>query len=970
MITKTFYPGTVSQTNNSNNRQFSNIANIKKYKDYAQSNGLIAGKTGTRNKPSTITCTNFNVSLPTGSEISSIKVEYAHEKVSYQGGTPNIPAPTIDLVNVSASALSGKAPTTTMKENSVTFKVSPALNKVTSSSFGVQISYPKNANTNPGYLRVKYVRVVITYKSPSYSISLSKSTSTPYKGDTLTIKATINNKNTTAYNPSVNITLPSSNVTYTGKSGDGTVTTSGANLVWKPGITAKTKSCTVSIKLQLNNLSTSNKVTFTEPTTGATKNITFNITEKPETVIDDETDTDESPKNNEVTNYITLFGPDHTYLYFDMVFTPEEFETAKENNGGEFFRWSRYANPTFSKNTFTPEDTCWDRGTILFSNFDVDGYDQNYWYITNQSNSTYIVWAGDEYDSDMLLRVDISIYPKSVTYPTCTILELSNEELNRLGDGFVYKLQTYMKETTTDTFVREWPKSFMVGVFNNAIEANQSIFITIDEETGKQHTEIIDGTDYNNLEIGDIIDNAAYWSPVLTKVNEFESLEVEFPYNEEYPFYVLILGDYPESSNPASITFTEPIIVEEDDYTGYIKNGIYPEPILSTIVSTDNIATQVVPEYDIGSPIIAYDLPLSELNEEEDFIVKGVEVSFDVDYTDQLIISCKLRNHNGVTGERSIVVNPITQNTVTIGDPTDRWGFTESQLREFDKWEIEIQANNLFDNEQNESTILFDNITFTLHTTELDSQLVTCLIDGENLAGYNAFITDIEVPAGLETETKYLNVDGTDTNEAYRQNIREKEIKLSFDIDACNIDEATSYLQEITHLLVNDRDNINNPIPKTLEFSHYPGIYWEYVMEKPIKTDANASNYECEATLTVPHGTAYTKEEIVTGASGKVNGIAKINPKIVIIPTNEHIEILETTTNQKFLMTYNGWTNEDLVEINCANRSVLLDKPGEENLIDITAYTDFNSDWFKIIGEYHFEPTGCIIQTISRIERR
>ena len=969
MSTKTFYPGTVSQSNNSNNRQFQGIANIKKVKDYAQSNGLIAGKTGTRNKPSTITCTNFNINLPPGTEINSIKVEYAHEKISYQGGTPNIPAPTIDLVNVTTTSKQGKAPTTDMKEGYVTFKVSPTLSKVMTSSFGVKISYPKNANTNPGYLRVKYVRVVVSYKSPSYSFSLSKSTSTPYKGDTLTVKATINNKNSTSYNPSILITLPG-NVTYTGKSGDGTITQSSTNtLRWNPKITSKTKSRTVSIKLQLNNLANNQKVGFVEQTTQISKNITFNITEKPSSAKDNEDD-DKPPANNLGSRYVRIFGPDHTRIYFDEIMTKEDFDTARANNGGDFFRWGRYANPTFSKSTFTPEDTCWGRGTKSFSYWDSEGWNQNWWSITNQANSTYVIWAGAEYTSDMLLRVDISIYPKSITYPTCTILQLSQEEKNRLGDGFVYKLQTYLKETTTDTFVRDWPKSFRIGVFNNPITENQSHYTVIDEETEESYTEIIDGTDYNSLDVEDIIEHAAYWSPILSKVNEFESLEVEFTYDEEYPLYVLITGDYPESNNQSSVTFTEPVLVEEDDYTGFTKNGIYPTPILSTIIPAEDISTLVVPEYEMGSPIIAYDLPLSELNEQDDFVVKGIEVGLDVDFTDQLILSCKLRNHNGVTGERSIVVNPVTENTVTIGDPTDRWGFTESQLKEFDKWEIEIQANNLFDNEQNQSTILFDNITFTLHTTELDSQLVTCLIDGENLAGYNAFITDIEVPAGLETETKYLNVDGTDTNEAYRQNIREKEIKISFNIDACTIDEATAYLNEITGLLVNARDNLNNPIPKTLEFSHYPGIYWEYVMEKSIKADASAGSYDCEATLTVPHGTAYTKEEIVTGASGKVNGIAKINPTLVIIPTNEHIEIVETVSNQKFLMTYNTWSSEDLVEINCANRKVYLNKPDEENLIDITPYTDFNSDWFKIIGEYHFEPTGCIIQTISRIERR
>jgi hypothetical protein len=961
---KTFYPNTTTQTNQSNERQFSNLNNIKKYADYAQSSSLIAGKTGTHNKPSKLTATHFNINLPTGSEITSIKVEYAHQKVSYQGGTPNIPAPTIDLANVSVAAKTGKTPTTTMKASSVTFTGTFTMSKVTSNSFGVVINYPKNVNTNPGYLRVKYIRVVVYYKEPSYSITLSRSGSN-VKNDEVIINAVLSNKNTTSYNPNLNITLPST-VTYNGASGDGSITKNGSNLIWNPKLTSKTKSKTVSIRLQCKTVTSSTTVKFTEPTTSTSKSISFPILEEV-TDGDDETD-DTKSWNNEDSNYVRIFGPDHTQLYFDMYLTPENFETARANNGGDFFRWGRYANPTFSKNTFTPEDTCWNRGTRPFSSFDEDGHDETWWSITNQSNSTYVIWDGAEYTSNIILRVDISIYPSTITYPSCTILQLNTEELNRLGDGHAYKFQTYLKENTVDSFVRDWGKNFRIGVYNNPIPENQSIFIRIDDETGEKYTEIIDSTDYDTLNLEDILDHVETWSNVMTKVNEYENIEVDFTYDENYPLYLIITGDYPESANYAPVSFAEPCIIEESVYNSRERNGIFPTPILSTISPSEQFSTEVIPEYQTGNSIVAYELPLDDIDL-TDTVVRGLSVSLDVEYTDQLILTCKLKNHNKITGERSCVVNPITENTVTFGDSTDKWGFTESQLTNFEDWEIEIQANNLFDNEQNQSSLLFNNITFTLYTTTLDTQTVKCLVEGENLAAYDAFITDIEIPAGLETDVKYLDVDGTDTNTAYRQNIKEKEIKLSFDIDACTIDEATQYLQDITQLLVNERDELNYPIPKRIEFSHYPGIYWEYILEKTIKAEPKVGSYECEATLTIPAGTAYTNDEITTGTTGKVNGIAKINPTIVIIPTNEHIEIEETITGQKFSMTYNEWSSSDTVEINTANRQVILNSDDEDNT-NITPYVDYNADWFKIQGEYVFEPSGCIIQTISRIERR
>jgi hypothetical protein len=987
--TKIFYPTTITQTNSSNERQFSNLNNIKKVGDYS-STGLIAGKTGTRNKPSKITATNFKVNLPTGSEITSIKVEYSHQKVAYQGGIPNIPQPTIDLVGVTATAKKGKAPTTKMAQQSVTFKVAPSLSKVTSSGFGVSINYPKNTNTNPGYLRLKFIRVIVSYKEPSFSLTLQK-VGTSYKNDTVDVKCTLSNKNGTGYNPNVNISLPV-NVSYSKYTGDGTVTRNGAGLVWNPKLSGKVNSRSVTLTLNCNTVSTGNTVKFTEPSTKLVKSISFDISEEPVSGDDDESPGGVVTVNDGVGVISGVVG-ESVELNIDVSnvefptpysYTREDEQEARLVLVATFDGYNQdlddgvtddhIPNPSDIPGNAQLFDTTWDNTNHTFimpSKVSMTLAQPTIWSEIDILNIGYAYLAEDNTSWDSAFTVISSVYinpiPNDLTLPQMSLLQLTQEELNRLGDGYDYTIQSYIKINSTESYVRDWGKNFRIGVFNNPILENQTIFNAIDEETGETYKEIIDSTDYNSLSVEDIYTHADYWSNPPTTAGEYNNITCDFVYEEDYPLYIIITGDYFERADFAfgrkQISFSEPCIME--DYENREPNGNYPIPILTTL-NSETTATLNIPEYQQSSPIIAYNIPLEELD--ENIVIKGITVSMDIEYSDQLILSCKLRNNKGKTGERSININPISDNTITLGDSTDRWGFKETDLTKFTDWSIELQANNLFDNEQNQSTIILNNIIFTLHVTELDTQVVNCYIDGENLAGYNAFITDIEVPQGLETDVKYLNIDGTDTNNAYRQNIKEKEIKIKFDIDACTIDEATTYLNEITALLVNERDNLNNPIPKTLTLSHYPGIYWEYILEKTIKAEAKAASYECDATLTIPAGTAFTTEEITTGPSGKVNGVAKINPTLTIIPTNDHIEITETLSGQKWTMTYNNWSNTDTVEINTANRQVQLNH--NEEITDITAYTDYNSDWFKIHGDYQFTSEGCIIQTISRIERR
>ena len=228
----------------------------------------------------------------------------------------------------------------------------------------------------------------------------------------------------------------------------------------------------------------------------------------------------------------------------------------------------------------------------------------------------------------------------------------------------------------------------------------------------------------------------------------------------------------------------------------------------------------------------------------------------------------------------------------------------------------------------------------------------------------------MNIPEGLNTDTSYINVNGTDINDAYRQNIREKTIEIGFNINECDLKTSTDMLRQITKLLVNEKDQYNRPIPKTITFTHYPKDYYEYIMETPLEITNEISGYNVKAKLTIPAGTSYSIHDTITNTVGYVQGLAAIKPIITIQPNKPNIEIKETLTGQTFNMGYtNDWNNK-IVMIDCDNRRVLLKTDDEDDEgLDISKYVDHNVDWFRLYGEYSFEGVNCIIRTVTFNER-
>ena len=550
------------------------------------------------------------------------------------------------------------------------------------------------------------------------------------------------------------------------------------------------------------------------------------------------------------------------------------------------------------------------------------------------------------------------------------MLTLTQEELDRLGNGYTYILQDYMKHNTIDYVELDWYKNNRIGVFNNAISEN----ITIETvEIDGEYVDIVhDSTDYDNLTSEEIFSNAEYWSNALTSVNTYESLECEFTYNEDYPFIILFTGDYPETEtygyHNGTVSYTTPCIIEKPVYKEREDTGNYPTPILNLISGDGSTAEQEIEAMNTTTNIIAYDYPLDEgYGNNDKTSIRGLKISGTVDQSDDLVINATLINPDGVTGNRTTIIDQDTE-TFTLGGLGDNWGFTQNEVHDLEDWELHLTINNLLNDTL--SNINYGDLRLTIYTEDIIPQNILILVDGEDLGFYGAFIEDAPIPEGLETDTAFLNIDGTDTNDAYRQNIREKTIKLELSIQECDLQTNTDMLRQLTKVLVNEKDEYNRPIPKRIEFSHYPDVYFEYVMEKAMDVSNETGAYLIKAELTIPSGTSFDKEDTTTNITGFVQGLAAVNPYITFKPMDSTINIKEELTGQSFNMGYTGDWQSQIVMIDCEDRKVYMMETEEDtNPTDISKYVDFNSDWFHLLGEYSFSGTGCVIRTVTFTER-
>ena len=990
------YPNTVSQTTGGSYVSWTDLSNIKNNTtgSWAVSSVLIKNKSQSPNRPSTITCTNFGFNLPVGAEPTKVVITYRHEKVAgsdYSSAHPgricNIPAPTISLVGVNGFSSKGVAPSTTMASHTKTFKANLLDNKnldykasvnvkltredVNSSSFGVKINYPKNSGSYNGYMRVSFVRVEVQYKVPSYTVSVKK-VSGGYNKEDFVVQLSISNKAGTKYNPRLTLSSPVG-FSYEGCTGAGTLTQNSArSFTWNPSLTGKKGTVSLNVRFLADvtypsgSSSYTGTFTLSENLNSTTSSYSATITDRP--VTEDESegsqilpDGGEAPVTEETVINVVA-GNDFVLGLDDII--------------GD--NYPNVTNVIIDFQAIMSTDVSYDGDYAQTGSIIGSGYDWYYefdssdlpingnWTLTPPKKIKVELEYTYTYNGDSIINFVtfyINVIPPEgdLTIPFLSILEPSEEELDRLGSGYTYICQSDIKHTTSDTNARDWYKNNRIGIFNNAIADN----ITIEDDT------ITDTTDYDNLTNSEIFENAEYWAENTAGLNDYSSVECEFVYNENYPLYILMTGDYEEATtygfDIGTVKYNNPCIIEKSAYNGREETGNYFFPIESLI--TDNETSEArIQELKTTTPVICYDFPLDDnTGNTEDIHIRGIEITGDIEQTDELILYAKLINPDGIIGQRSLVLSD-NDNSFKLGGLGDNWGFSQSEIYNIEDWELQLTISNLLG--EGEYSINTGDIQLTLYSERKVKQDINIVVEDEDLSFYGAFIEDAKIPEGLETDTSFLTIDGTDTNDAYRQNIREKTIELEISIDGCDLQTSTDMLRQLTKLLVNKKDEYNRPIPNRIEFSHYPDVYFEYIMEDALDVTTNAGAYNIKAKLTVPSGTAYSKESVTTNMNGYVQGLAAVAPIITLSPSDSTVEVKEEVSGQSFKISYpNDWSGK-IIEINCEDRTVLLKTNDDDNNpVNIAGYVDFNSDWFGLSGEYVFSGTNCLIRTVEYNER-
>ena len=1137
MTTLTKTANNVSQTGGVMQVAFLQLNNLKNtnHKSYAYSKSPILGKMASKERgPYIVKCKDFKFNIPGNSVVKKITIHYRHAKRATCGDRPgeytpcgssstkkrcNIPAPTFTLLNLDTTG-KGQAPANTGSNLSKSFTGLWSASSINSANFGVEINYPLNTNDYSGFVLLSNLYLSIEYFTPRFACN-AMGAHEVYNHQDYSLGVALSDANLTGKTTSVTISVPVG-FTYTGVVGtsNGTVEQVSARTIrWTPvmrgqAVVAAGQSASASrvvlgfsVDVSFSGNSTSLPCNFTVGLPDTSEAVSYTVNVMKELPVS--TDTDDSPapveetidETTPETSKYTIITKGSPYeLTFSIksraptVNTPELriyiYPVGETSTDGDLSGFDFYIDGVkLDKSVCSSDDK--DTYGYYFNKLNSDKLTELVLYtkICDRENNQVIIDIVPRIYGDRVLMVigpnihnyffrylGIAPLESDLSVPDMSLLSLTEEELNRLGDGYNYILQSNLKLTSQEEYVRDWYRNFRLGVFNNPIEANCDTYylqastgtefqgeirlrkpfpngtgrlrfesvqgsntrlyikeptdetytglnllpavinnvteyiipmcfkkwdqsvgmmwveqydtdgtlidrmkyqIPFEAEEDIEFTEInTDSTDYDNLSKEEIFSNAKYWADNTAGLNTFNNVNCEFTYDKNYPLYLIVTGDYPEgapSDNP--VTYNEPCIIEETDYTERKPNGNYPVPI-DDLVSPDNVSSETqIPSFTQTETIVFYNLPLDDnYGTNTEMAIRGIELIGNIEQSDRLVLYANLKAPTGESRQRSLVINdyethPDSVNEFHIGGMGDLWGFSTLDMIDMEDWEAELTISNTIEN--TDASINFGSVQLILYVEPVTEQTNKVYVEGEDLAYYNAFITNITVPEGLETETDYLKIDGTDTNDPYRQNVKEKPIIIEFDIgESCNLEDNTLSLRELTRLLVNDRDEYNRPIPKRLELSHYPDVYWEYIMEKALDTEIDISNYHCKAELTIPAGTAYDKVNTTTAATGYVNGIATINPVILVKPTGENISITEEVSGQQFHIGYSGDWMDKILEIDCENRICWLKQnEDDDDPINLNGYVDYNADWFRLKGEYHFTSTNCVVMTVDYAER-
>jgi hypothetical protein len=895
------YGSEFNQNVSTNVAEWENLNNLIDDDENYAASNNITKSSSPNNKPAVIEISNFNFDLPEGVSVVSVRVGYNH----YFTGNLSIAAPLFKILGGYGSAYGNAVPDTSTDYTVYRENTQLSVSEVNDASFGVRIEYPSNTSTGSGDLFLDYVWIEIGYVTPTYFLQGELTNSSPSTGEEFNLVLNIantNESNNGLYQTYVDIQLPTG-ITYVSGSGEGVISLGENKLVWSTLLT--------------NNPS---KMTLVLNATGGTGEYKIICTERSTSTF--------------VTKTVKINEPVLSYKVdcSDTYINPTTLTDNKFSFNVKVTSMSRLQK---LQDVLITLPTGWTLVSSTPSITLVTGnqYKMSVDISTGVSNQEILVQIPNTPGNQSIIIEDqtfnVYVLDPNYTTPFYSYVKLDSETIEKLEDGVTYTVASYVKVLERDNSFNLYDGNWN---YRMGIVQAETFDITKCRFTGK-----------------------------VSRMNTYIRKEIDFTYDSTKPVFIVWTGGYVENTpEKVDILFTEPCIVEKEYFTGLIERALFPTPLQSLLSETDS-ATIILPAQGNSGRIRFSDINFSGLETLKNIVLHEIKLDFYLWSNLASIFNVSLSvNKNMQTKTQNI---PVSDGIVTLGDDYDIWNFNHSDLRDFTDLNFDVIITNPYDYPITLNLRDFELEFKYINDTDLDT--VGFSIDGDQCQFYGIFLEDRDLGFGVNSTVKEHREDGSDNAIEYLMNVKSKDITLTCYVDACTHEEAVILIDKFVKLVTNERDKNNKPIYKQLRLDDMKGRYWNYLLESEIDDTINHGQHKLKMKFVIPDGCAYSDTETVSGASGKINSIEKVNPIILFKANSSEITLNETKSNQSITIRNTSIVSGDIIRINCKTRTV-------ERIIsdtvsyDITSSVDLNSDFFSLIGNYFFDAgTTGTIQSVT-----
>lgn len=891
---------------------------------------VIGGKNGSWPTPSPLTLTGFNFDLANGTKVEKVIVHYAQQKHSMSSSQglstfPSFSGAKFTLIGTDKS-LTGVAVPTSYTHSTLTFE-GITVEQINSPNFGLKIEYPKNGNTNTGLISLGDVCIEVVVSVPRLTVNATTPTTKLVKGSMFEVEFEVTRLEAINVSPVCEIRYDQG-LTYQSKtSGVGALTAGDPNtFLWNSTYTSgNTNKIKLKFKAEAEGIQ---KLVIYDTITNKQYTLSITVVNYTTTVSTTLNASKTPYKIHEEVMYdivVKTTNPDletqPLTVELPLGTTITNLSSLKTTNNAKTTSSASKITLTLNANILKGQSTVSIKATFAQS-----GYLTQNILISNVSvNQTTFIVQSTNFGKLGFTRVRL---PQSIT------------EL--MGDKIEYVLCTVARHAQkgSDT-ITDYINNLRVGVFNydDSLTSNEDTFI-------------------KNVD----------WSNDITTKN-FTLYENRFVYDENCPVYFVYSHDY--TGDPVreklNFDFTEPILIEYDDYKTLLGYMDFPKPIKNLLGDGDYASCTIQPQSSTAT-ISLYEYDSGGLFDMPEFICQGIQISGNYTTSHDIEIALNI-NVGSDTGYRNKTL-PKGSGEFKVGNRYDLFGLKPHDFR--DKLHdilVYLTVNNPY---PEEVLIELNNINITFTYFLMESQGYGFTVDGERSEEYGIYFNEFDYNVGTKNELKMYHIPGTDETIAYRMNIDDKEISLEVSIDDCDIEESALLVDKLVQLFTNDRTTLTNkPIPKSIIFDVLNDRQFWWIRKDEIDSTWEYGGFEGKIKLVIPSGTAELIEPTITGSSGTNQGVAAALPEITVIAKQEkEIHITERYRDQKVILEDDNIEVGDTILIDNKNRHAILKKQNSTENMDITQSINYDTTWFSLINEYLIESDDAIIVSVEYHEQR